>query len=156
MESQKTHRRCFSFEFFPPNTPEGAEKLAQTAKQLAQLRPEFFSVTYGAGGTTLGEINGQRMILNAVFVPATRPVGCNLDFLSYLRTVSGQVVEDVNGDGNLSDAVPEPNVNVRRFAAGTRRVRAHCTRSACRTSVTVRARHQQWKAWRHPGDTADR
>ena len=45
-------RPCFSFEFFPPNTPEGAEKLAATAKQLAQLKPEFFSVTYGAGGST--------------------------------------------------------------------------------------------------------
>jgi methylenetetrahydrofolate reductase (NADPH) len=52
LESQKTHRKCFSFEFFPPNTTEGAEKLAQTAKQLALLKPEFFSVTYGAGGST--------------------------------------------------------------------------------------------------------
>ena len=52
MESQKQYSRCFSFEFFPPNTPEGAEKLAETAKQLAQLKPEFFSVTYGAGGST--------------------------------------------------------------------------------------------------------
>ena len=52
MQSQKKHNRCFSFEFFPPNTPEGAEKLAQTARQLAQLKPEFFSVTYGAGGST--------------------------------------------------------------------------------------------------------
>jgi methylenetetrahydrofolate reductase (NADPH) len=52
MESQKKYTRCFSFEFFPPNTAEGAEKLAQTAKQLAQLKPEFFSVTYGAGGST--------------------------------------------------------------------------------------------------------
>jgi methylenetetrahydrofolate reductase (NADPH) len=52
MESQKRYKRCFSFEFFPPNTEEGAQKLAQTAKQLAQLKPEFFSVTYGAGGST--------------------------------------------------------------------------------------------------------
>jgi methylenetetrahydrofolate reductase (NADPH) len=52
VESQRKHKRCFSFEFFPPNTEEGAEKLAQTAKQLAQLKPEFFSVTYGAGGST--------------------------------------------------------------------------------------------------------
>jgi methylenetetrahydrofolate reductase (NADPH) len=52
MESQKKYTRCFSFEFFPPNTGEGAEKLAQTAKQLAQLKPKFFSVTYGAGGST--------------------------------------------------------------------------------------------------------
>lgn len=52
MESQKKLARSFSFEFFPPNTPEGLEKLAQTAKQLAQLNPKFFSVTYGAGGST--------------------------------------------------------------------------------------------------------
>jgi methylenetetrahydrofolate reductase (NADPH) len=52
MESQKKHRKCFSFEFFPPNTAEGALKLAETAKELARLKPEFFSVTYGAGGST--------------------------------------------------------------------------------------------------------
>jgi methylenetetrahydrofolate reductase (NADPH) len=44
--------RNFSFEFFPPKTPEGAERLRATRKQLAQLNPTFFSVTYGAGGTT--------------------------------------------------------------------------------------------------------
>ncbi|HSM98149.1 MAG TPA: methylenetetrahydrofolate reductase [NAD(P)H] [Gallionella sp.] len=42
----------FSFEFFPPQTPEGVEKLAATRKQLAPLKPEFFSVTFGAGGST--------------------------------------------------------------------------------------------------------
>ncbi|MBX3662349.1 MAG: methylenetetrahydrofolate reductase [NAD(P)H] [Burkholderiales bacterium] len=52
MDSQKKHPRSFSFEFFPPNTPEGLEKLGQTARQLAQLKPKFFSVTYGAGGST--------------------------------------------------------------------------------------------------------
>ena len=41
-----------SFEFFPPNTPEGAAKLKTTRALLAQARPEFFSVTYGAGGAT--------------------------------------------------------------------------------------------------------
>ena len=52
MQSQKKLPRTFSFEFFPPNTPEGLDKLAQTAKQLAPLNPKFFSVTYGAGGST--------------------------------------------------------------------------------------------------------
>ncbi len=52
MDSQKKHPRTFSFEFFPPNTPEGLVKLATTAKQLAELKPKFFSVTYGAGGST--------------------------------------------------------------------------------------------------------
>lgn len=44
--------RTFSFEFFPPKTAEGAEKLRATRKQLAQLNPKFFSVTFGAGGST--------------------------------------------------------------------------------------------------------
>ena len=52
MESQKQFARTFSFEFFPPKTPEGVEKLRSTWKQLAQLKPRFFSVTYGAGGST--------------------------------------------------------------------------------------------------------
>ena len=46
------HPRLFSFEFFPPKTPEGVEKLRATRKQLAQHNPAFFSVTYGAGGST--------------------------------------------------------------------------------------------------------
>ena len=41
-----------SFEFFPPQTPEGMEKLVHTHRQLAALNPEFFSVTFGAGGST--------------------------------------------------------------------------------------------------------
>lgn len=41
-----------SFEFFPPKTPEGREKLRHTHHQLAKFNPEFFSVTYGAGGST--------------------------------------------------------------------------------------------------------
>lgn len=52
MQSQQKHPRTYSFEFFPPNTDEGAEKLAVTAGELALLKPKFFSVTYGAGGST--------------------------------------------------------------------------------------------------------
>ncbi len=44
--------RNFSFEFYPPKTPEGAQKLRKTWKQLGQLQPQFFSVTFGAGGST--------------------------------------------------------------------------------------------------------
>jgi methylenetetrahydrofolate reductase (NADPH) len=47
-----TNSKSFSFEFFPPQTQEGANKLAATRKQLALLKPEFFSVTFGAGGST--------------------------------------------------------------------------------------------------------
>jgi methylenetetrahydrofolate reductase (NADPH) len=42
----------FSFEFFPPKTPEGEETLRGTLQTLRDLEPDFVSVTYGAGGTT--------------------------------------------------------------------------------------------------------
>ena len=41
-----------SFEFFPPKTPEGGEKLHKVRHELYGLKPQFFSVTYGAGGST--------------------------------------------------------------------------------------------------------
>ena len=41
-----------SIEFFPPQTAEGADKLRVVRQKLAVLKPEFFSVTFGAGGTT--------------------------------------------------------------------------------------------------------
>jgi len=46
----ETHN--FSIEFFPPKTPEGVEKLRVTRRKLAELNPKYFSVTFGAGGST--------------------------------------------------------------------------------------------------------
>lgn len=48
--STSTHN--FSIEFFPPKTAEGAEKLRATRARLAALQPKYFSVTFGAGGST--------------------------------------------------------------------------------------------------------
>jgi methylenetetrahydrofolate reductase (NADH) len=45
-------KRLFSLEFFPPRAPEAIEKLRATRRQLAQLKPAFCSVTFGAGGST--------------------------------------------------------------------------------------------------------
>ena len=41
-----------SFEFFPPQTPRGRANLVRTARRLGRFRPAFYSVTYGAGGST--------------------------------------------------------------------------------------------------------
>lgn len=52
MNSQKKYTPGFSFEFFPPKTPEGRQKLLATRDQFAALNPVYVSVTYGAGGST--------------------------------------------------------------------------------------------------------
>ena len=41
-----------SLEFFPPKTPEGVDKLVSVRQKLYAIKPHFFSVTYGAGGST--------------------------------------------------------------------------------------------------------
>lgn len=46
------YQQNFSVEFFPPKTPEGMEKLRVTRAKLAELGPKYFSVTFGAGGST--------------------------------------------------------------------------------------------------------
>ncbi|HIP95570.1 MAG TPA: methylenetetrahydrofolate reductase [NAD(P)H] [Leucothrix sp.] len=45
-------QQSFSFEFFPPKTEKGIDNLTKVRKTLAELNPAFFSVTYGAGGST--------------------------------------------------------------------------------------------------------
>ena len=60
----KTARIPYSIEFFPPKTPEGVDKLRAVRQQLYALKPEFCSVTFGAGGSTQeGTFNTVRDIL---------------------------------------------------------------------------------------------
>lgn len=47
-----TANQSFSFELGPPRTPEAAEKLPAVIARLAEVKPDYFSVTYGAGGST--------------------------------------------------------------------------------------------------------
>jgi methylenetetrahydrofolate reductase (NADPH) len=51
-EIMRGHSPTFSFEFFPPKTPQAAETLYQTIRDLESYMPGFVSVTYGAGGST--------------------------------------------------------------------------------------------------------
>ena len=62
MNSMNTDAR-FSFEFFPPRTDVGMEKLLTVHQELAALKPDFFSVTYGAGGSTR---DGTRQTVTAI------------------------------------------------------------------------------------------
>jgi methylenetetrahydrofolate reductase (NADPH) len=76
MQSQQMHPRTYSFEFFPPNTDEGAEKLAVAAGELALLKPKFFSVTYGAGGSTQARTLKAVLDLRAAGYAAAPHISC--------------------------------------------------------------------------------
>jgi methylenetetrahydrofolate reductase (NADPH) len=52
MTTKANARPSYSFEFFPPRTPEAVGRLQTTRDHLAKLKPDFFSVTFGAGGST--------------------------------------------------------------------------------------------------------
>ncbi len=64
MTPKSNARLPLSLEFFPPKTPEGVAKLAAARQQLYVLKPQFCSVTYGAGGSTQdGTLSTVRAIL---------------------------------------------------------------------------------------------
>ena len=65
-----------SIEFFPPQTPEGAEKLTAARKRLATLKPEFFSCTFGAGGSTQDRTLDTIKLINAEGHQAAPHLSC--------------------------------------------------------------------------------
>ena len=65
-----------SFEFYPPQTQEGATKLMQTAKELNVCSPEFFSVTFGAGGSTKEKTLDTVLELTKSGLNATPHISC--------------------------------------------------------------------------------
>jgi methylenetetrahydrofolate reductase (NADPH) len=68
---------CFSVEFFPPQTEEGREALFETVEVLRGLEPNYFSVTYGAGGATReGTLETTRAIRDEYGVEAMAHLSC--------------------------------------------------------------------------------
>ena len=65
-----------SFEFFPPQTVEGADKLRATRRQLGQLKPAFFSCTFGAGGSTRDRTLETVLEIQAEGLPAAPHLSC--------------------------------------------------------------------------------
>ncbi len=68
--------KTFSVEFFPPQTPEGVEKLRAVRRQLAQLGPAFYSVTFGAGGSTRDRTLETVMEIHAEGLSAAPHLSC--------------------------------------------------------------------------------
>ncbi|MBA1193999.1 methylenetetrahydrofolate reductase [NAD(P)H] [Pseudomonas entomophila] len=86
-----SEKRSYSFEFFPTKTEAGHEKLMGVARQLATLNPEFFSCTYGAGGSTRDRtLNTVLQLEHEVKVPAAPHLSCVGDSKAELRALLEQ------------------------------------------------------------------
>ncbi len=79
--------RPVSFEFFPPRTAEGIPAVLETLKELVEYRPDFVSVTYGAGGST-------RAFTEEITFEAKRTAG--VEVMAHLTCV-GQTKEEIHG-----------------------------------------------------------
>ncbi|GAB4345955.1 MAG: methylenetetrahydrofolate reductase [NAD(P)H] [Gammaproteobacteria bacterium] len=69
-------RTALSFEFFPPKSDEGAARLATVRDELARLDPEYFSVTYGAGGSTRDRTLQAVFAIQAAGLQAAPHISC--------------------------------------------------------------------------------
>jgi methylenetetrahydrofolate reductase (NADPH) len=95
-----------SFEFFPPKTPEGVQRLHETASTLAACHPHFFSVTFGAGGSTReGTLETVEMLKQKTRIQVTphlASVGCSradiLDMLARYQAMGLRHMLALRGD----------------------------------------------------------
>jgi methylenetetrahydrofolate reductase (NADPH) len=83
-------RKAYSVEFFPPKTAEGVAKLRAARRQLAQLKPAFCSVTFGAGGSTREGTLATVMEIRAEGLAATPHISCIGASREALRDVLAQ------------------------------------------------------------------
>ncbi|CAK0747296.1 5,10-methylenetetrahydrofolate reductase [Gammaproteobacteria bacterium] len=95
MQSQRCHPQVFSFEFFPPKNEEGAQKLRHTRDNLARLGPRFFSVTYGAGGSTRNRTIGTVLEIQNAGHDAAPHLSC----IGSTREGIREILEDYRAHG---------------------------------------------------------
>jgi methylenetetrahydrofolate reductase (NADPH) len=82
----------FSIEFYPPQTPEGVEKLRAVRKRLATLKPGFFSVTFGAGGSTRERTLAVVKEIAAEGLPVAPHLSCIGSTRASIREILGDYV----------------------------------------------------------------
>ena len=87
MQSQKKHPQLFSFEFYPPKTEEGAANLQQVHSKLAELNPDFFSVTFGAGGSTRDKTFDTVVDIQAKGIAAAPHLSCVASTKDNIRAI---------------------------------------------------------------------
>jgi methylenetetrahydrofolate reductase (NADPH) len=87
-----TTHPCFSVEFFPPKTEEGREQLHETARAMRELRPNFVSITYGAGGSTReGTVEIANVLQNELGLETMAHLSCVGETVEGLRAILDKV-----------------------------------------------------------------
>lgn len=142
----RTRKPVFSFEFFPPKTPQGGEQLLRTIDELGPLEPAFVSVTYGAMGSNRGQvIELVRRIKHEVGIEAMAHLSCTGHTRDEIATILDQLaangVENVlalRGDpppGEPFRPVPDGFAHASDLAAFIRARWDFCLGGACYPEV---------------------
>lgn len=87
MKPRHTHPKVLSFEFYPPKTEEGAASLKVVHEKLARLNPGFFSVTFGAGGSTREKTFETVVEIQSRGVAAAPHLSCVASTRGSIRTI---------------------------------------------------------------------
>jgi methylenetetrahydrofolate reductase (NADPH) len=114
-EILRARQPCFSFEFFPPRTREGAEQLYRTMVELVPLRPSYVSVTYGAGGSTRELTHG---LLIRIREHTGLTVVSHMTCVGSTREEIGEILRDYqeHGIGNIMALRGDPPKGETSFA----------------------------------------
>ena len=106
----------FSFEFFPPKTADGIANLRETRSQLAKFNPEFFSVTFGAGGSTTDRTKETVFEIQAEGYQAAPHISCISSSKEDIRTLlSAYQAKGIKRLVTLRGDVPSGEVSVGDF-----------------------------------------
>ncbi|MDP3008922.1 MAG: methylenetetrahydrofolate reductase [NAD(P)H] [Methylococcales bacterium] len=84
---QSQHPPLFSFEFYPPKTEEGAASMQVVHSKLAALKPDFFSVTFGAGGSTRDKTFDTVVDIQAKGIAAAPHLSCVASTKDNIRAI---------------------------------------------------------------------
>ena len=129
MNSQKNFKKTYSIEFFPPKTPEGAEKLRYTRNQLAELNPEYISVTFGAGGSTQDGTIDTLLEIQKTGIPAAPHLSC----IASTKQELSKILQLYKSKGISHSGVCRRSANSRRTYWWSAPWRLRTGRRSCRT-----------------------
>lgn len=87
MNTSKSSPYFFSFEFYPPKTEEGVVTLKEVQRQLATKKPDFFSVTFGAGGSTRDKTFDTVVDIQKLGIPAAPHLSCVASTQNNIRAI---------------------------------------------------------------------